>query len=114
MCIKENKKPDKQGGENPADESNPNTGDSGKWETDEEILQGDSMPPYHDPYSMQKWAGYGFPECYLVKCDPEMYARRRRIYRDYRDGLRPLREKTVGVHQIRMRNFLEGEKEEEK
>ena len=77
-----------------------------KWETDEEILRGDSKPPYDNAYAMQKWAGYGFPEGYMAKGCPEKYARRRRIYQDYLNGLRPRGDKTrQGNHQITLRKF---------
>ena len=81
-----------------------------KWETDEEILQGDYLPPYYSSYAMQKWAGYGFPDGYAAKAEPEKYARRRRIYNDYVDGLRPLLgsigDYMLGTHQIALKKFL--------
>jgi len=81
-----------------------------KWETDEEILQGDYPPPYdRGSYAMQKWAGLGFPEGYMAKANPEKYDRRRRIYRDYLNGLRPTKEDTAyaRAHQIKLKKYLE-------
>jgi len=87
-----------------------------KWETDEEILQGDYLPPYYSSYSMQKWAGNGFPECYARAHEPEKYVRRRRIYRDYVNGLRPLLgsigDSMLGTHQIALKKFLKRVDEE--
>ena len=85
------------------------------WETDEIILKGDAIPPYRSgSYAMQKWAGYGFPEGYMAKANPEKYARRRRIYQDYVNGLRPRRKSResseLASHQITMKKFVEKEK----
>ena len=91
--------------------------DEAKWETDEEILQEDCPAPYEQgSYGMRKWAGYGFPECYLVGGSPETFARRRRIYDDYVNGLRPRSDapesSKQASHQITLKKYVEKEKEE--